>query len=471
MVQIQNNRGKAIFSAVSGGQKKAILKLFMTFAVLGCVIVMHRDLSRDLGIHHQDNVQSQHPSPLSPMQSQREASVHDENVHIVLSTGCTPHQHWQSYVFFYHAMVSGQRGQVTRIASGCSDDEALELQRLHQEQIVATMSDRFHLYFTTEYNNVIPGKYYNFFNRAYALRHWMTNELKYSEKPDLYDDTVFVLLDPDQIILRPFVRDYTDQKELWHTPDGFTKVARGQTMAQAYDMGAEWRTMINMTHILGSDAPSSARTWTDQDILDHFMIGAPYIAVGYDMYRIASTWAEFSIPVYEVTNGAFLTEMYAYSAVVAHLDLPPQLANSFMVSNVVAYGEAWWWIDDDSNPQVCGNSVPLPHTLHLCQVYDLGPYHFYKYDFPYDFLSCEHPLMLEPGPEIADLYNSSITHYEGVAHKLDPLKRKRMAFALCQLIPRINAAATHYKQHHCSPETANFKKTFLVHNPRIEKVQ
>jgi hypothetical protein len=39
--------------------------------------------------------------------------------HVIFSTGCSPQQHWLSYVFFYHALAVDQPGHVTRIASGC----------------------------------------------------------------------------------------------------------------------------------------------------------------------------------------------------------------------------------------------------------------------------------------------------------------------------------------------------------------
>jgi hypothetical protein len=47
----------------------------------------------------------------------------DDDIHIVFSTDCSGYQHWQSMLTSYSAARVGQKGRVTRIASGCTDKE------------------------------------------------------------------------------------------------------------------------------------------------------------------------------------------------------------------------------------------------------------------------------------------------------------------------------------------------------------
>jgi hypothetical protein len=54
-------------------------------------------------------------------------------LYIVFSTDCGPFQHWQSYLLFFSAMRVRQLGFITRIASGCTDEQQQEIREWHQE--------------------------------------------------------------------------------------------------------------------------------------------------------------------------------------------------------------------------------------------------------------------------------------------------------------------------------------------------
>jgi hypothetical protein len=58
---------------------------------------------------------------------------HEDDVHIIFSTDCTPYQDWQTLVLFHSAKVVGQRGTVTRIASGCDEEKQKELNALYEK--------------------------------------------------------------------------------------------------------------------------------------------------------------------------------------------------------------------------------------------------------------------------------------------------------------------------------------------------
>ena len=53
----------------------------------------------------------------------------DESYHIVFSTGCSEFQDWQSVGVYSSALSVGQRGIITRIASGCTPLQEQSLQK------------------------------------------------------------------------------------------------------------------------------------------------------------------------------------------------------------------------------------------------------------------------------------------------------------------------------------------------------
>jgi hypothetical protein len=73
--------------------------------------------------------------------------------HVIFSSRCSPQQNWLSYVFFYHALAVQQPGNVTRIASGCTAQQVIELYHFH-ERYIHSMSHNFLLHFTPEYSKI-----------------------------------------------------------------------------------------------------------------------------------------------------------------------------------------------------------------------------------------------------------------------------------------------------------------------------
>lgn len=200
------------------------------------------------------------------------------DIHVIFSTGCSTFQDWQSYVFFYHAYKSGQKGTVTRIASGCKEKDAEILKRLHKEQI-EIMSTNFRLHLTPEYSRVKPRINFKYFNKPFGLKHWMENALGYPDKPE-NDDAMVILLDPDQIILRPFTKDFTSSTEVWKPTNSRVplrlKVEHGSPFGQLYGFGIQWKTKVNITYVTGGE-PSRVSTMSDQEARDHYSLGPPYI--------------------------------------------------------------------------------------------------------------------------------------------------------------------------------------------------
>lgn len=384
--------------------------------------------------------------------------------HIIVSTGCSAFQDWQSYVFFYHVWKSGQEGEVTRIASGCKTKE-IEAQMVEtHRKLIQSMNPNFQLHITPDYTNLIPDIPFKYFNKCFGMQHWMKHKLKMPNPEQ--NNKVFVLLDPDQIVIRPFDDDYLH--ELWHSQRNFTTVTHGQPMAQLYGMGARFMDKMDWEFVLGGkDVESPLWTSTKKEMAKYYVTGPPYVATGLDFYHIVEKWAEFNIPIKKLTDKHdILSEMYGYMVATKHLNLPHQVALSFMVSDAGSAGEGWKWVDEMTPKQVCTLETPkdrTPHVLHFCQRYHAHKWFFSKYKMPTDILSCEHPLLSDPREDLSqNIYNYSITP-DGQRNSLSPTISKRMNFMLCQILPRINQAALYYKQQHCDPKTANFEYSHTFH--------
>ena len=407
-------------------------------------------------------------APVIP-ERKAESNVESTDVkhHMVFSTGCTTFQDWQSYIFFFHALKAGQPGDVTRIASGCTPEEAEELKKLHKERI-EIMSDRFHLHLTPDYMGVKPGFRYKFFNKPYGMRHWMEHGLGYPNST-AHDDDIVILLDPDQMLLRPLTNDFTNSKVQWKrtsaNKEPKLRVEHGSPFGELYGYAAQWKTKVNVTHVTG-EPNSPIEEVTMNEARDYYPLGPPYMATARDMYSIVVKWTEF-VPRVHDNYPHLLAEMFAYSLAAAHVRLPHQTALSFMVSDTTNTAEGWSFIDPVPAAEVCYNTPreDLPQVLHYCHRYLSGKWFIGKYRLRKDFISCEAPMLMEPPSDIAVKYDYYIAPKETERTKHRNAKiSQREAFMVCTMIKGLNEAAEYFKKHNCEEGTANFEKSYIFHD-------
>ena len=256
----------------------------------------------------------------------------DETVHyhLIFSTGCSKSQTWQSYAFFYHANKSGQLGNVTQIVSGCSAPEKQKIMNHFQATIrQISSSSRFQIHFTPDYSRIKPGITYKYFNKPFGVLHWMehvlgynssssnnnnNNKYKRERSPNPMDDSIIMLLDPDQLILKPLIHDYSSIDMRWvhrRNPNISKTVKYKSTMAQQYGYGNAWLTSISLEKLLPND--TSSPLWKlNRKTAQRFAAGPPYLATARDMYDIVRKWVEFVPKVYE-EYPELLAEMFAYN--------------------------------------------------------------------------------------------------------------------------------------------------------------
>jgi len=394
-------------------------------------------------------------------------------IHVVFSTACSLNHGWQSYLFFFHAMLHKQSGTVTRVVSGCDEEQEQIMKKVHQEQI-AIMNDQFKIHFTPEFGK-IKGRSYEvtkYWNKPFGVKHWLENAFGYryeGEISTVFDDDIIVLVDPDMYLQRAFVNDFSDVgDQFWHRDilklgNLYDKVSHGKPIAQTYSFGNKWFTSVNghMEDVVGAGSP--ALTVSHEDASVTFSAGPPYLLTARDMYRLAYHWAKFLPTINEQFVG-MMAEMYGYCMAAAHLNLRHQIAIGFMVSNVdMDRGEGWAFMDNvtDDICQIEKLAHKAPHVIHICQRYSIGEFFLNKYLMPDGFIGCNHTLMEHPPPNIAAYTNyshygdGSIVTYS--AHKMILLYRQ--AYVVCSLIDGFNKAARFYKDHNC-PNGANYEETW-----------
>ncbi len=224
--------------------------------------------------------------------------------HIVFSTDCSSYQRWQSYLLFYFAMKHEQDGTVTRIASGCTDDEAREEIEYHKKYITSQMSDRFQLHLTPEFSTVVDeegqntGKKYSFFNKPFGLLHFLDEHKPKEVKSDPHspgkmidDDDIIVLIDPDQIQTRPINSDFSNRSQNYFVEGNAdkwelkTKVTHGSPLAQKFGFNNAWQ-RLDIAKIAGPKSP--ALDVTAADARNHYPAGPPYLATARDMHLVSN---------------------------------------------------------------------------------------------------------------------------------------------------------------------------------------
>ena len=391
------------------------------------------------------------------------------------------YQHWQSFVLFHSIYkISKFDGTVTRIVSSCTQEQEQKTSNWHSKHVEEGMSSRFHIHFVPDYKTWLKNSanhiQYPYFNKPFGLLHWMKYGKTMDYVPDddsiVNEDDIVILLDPDMILLKSFVNDFSDalfsngEDNNPEYPRRF-KVDHGAPFATRYGIGSKWKD-FNLTYIAGNDSDVHKITKNEAD--RYYQIGAPYLATARDMYNIAKKWTEF-VPRVHDEHPHLLAEMFAYVIAAADLGLKHQVMKSFMISNPAIQEENWSFLHNISIDRSCavgndpelleGNGINMiPNVFHFCQKYGLGEWLWSKGRLPSSFFTCDSPLLAEPPLDVAVKYN----YFDPPKQKVIEFvpgsflnftsptgqdRRKREAFALCSIIHHMNDASTFYKKKFC----------------------
>lgn len=233
---------------------------------------------------HEDNIPQTPTQGLFP-------EGDDRNIHIVFSTDCSFFQDWQSLMVFHSAVQVKQKGEVTRIASGCDEAKKLELTTLYQK-----LYPQYHVHFTPDFKrDGKTNKKYDFYNKPYGLHHW----LQFSN-PAVRDGTVVILIDPDMIILRPLTLQVAGYPTLLTLPNYNANdippkyVKKGHPAAQIYGLGAPWTIKnknFNRTDVCGVGSPCLQVNRIEGE--KFYSVGPPYLVEKDDLLRLTDSWTRF----------------------------------------------------------------------------------------------------------------------------------------------------------------------------------
>ena len=176
---------------------------------------------------------------------------------------------------------------------GAARRKKCEFRTVFETQI-APMSEKFHVHFTPDYSTVSKGFRFKYYNKPFGMLHFMEHAMGYPSNTD-HDDCVIILMDPDQILLRPITRDFRNSTILWKkTSDNQSPklmVEHGSPFGQLYGFQAQWMTKVDAIHVANGATP--VQNVSMSEARDYYSLGPPYIATGRDFYKIVSKWAEF----------------------------------------------------------------------------------------------------------------------------------------------------------------------------------
>jgi len=393
-------------------------------------------------------------------------------------------QHWQTYLFFHAALKVKQPGYVTRIESGCTDEQMKVEAAWHYEHIQSKMSDRFRVHFTPHFSGVkdeetgeVMGDY-KFFNKPFGLKHFLEHNDLLGFDDDAgeemkHPDDVIILTDPDFLLLRPITDDFSNEREtivgprrkVFYQQKETHFVTHGSPYAQTYGLGTQWR-KFDLDAIAGADSPAKDVNQADGGL--YYPGGPPYIGTSKDMYNIALSWSAFAPRVHK-QYPHLLAEMYAYCIAAAHLRLPHMLIDSLMVSSAGVGGEGWKHVKDIPAGEVCRFAAkpdhgvhPVPSVIHYCQRYAVDKYFYGKRKIPHKIFTCEHPLLVEPPIDLGSGKYLSVVpngRPDSERKEITAEKEKMEAFMVCALTKATNDAMMNFKTNHCE-DGGNTKKTY-----------
>eukprot|EP01083_Nonionella_stella_P081390 224163_1 len=381
-----------------------------------------------------------------------------DDIHMVVTTGCSGYQNWQFETLVYSWSTVKQPGRFTRIIAGCKTDE----ERIKANTTAIPNDDhRILFYFVDDYSPDLQsgGRPFWYFNKPYGFNEWLFDDT------NMIYESVIVLIDPDFLILKPF---------LFHIPSEAHKVAqelaqtsperkngkrrvrdlwvrKGHPVSQKYGIGAKW-VRGNWTGFCDDTeryGDTDCQSKDERYVWEYYSIGPPYMMHIDDWKLISPKWIEFSPNALKWDPPpSILAEMYSFVIACAMYNLKHEYLLS-MVSHPDSneYMENTYDIDIDNM-----NEFKF-HVLHYCHGYWLGKernhgtirnggWNFHKGHVPVNYLyDCDIPLLTQIDHDL-DIFKARD------ASKIED--QYGMVWILNVMTKRINEAVLNYRMRYCN---------------------
>ena len=226
----------------------ALILLLSTFFFHSSHVTQYQKTINPPASNHQ-RILLQSDDKKSDLTSQLRALVNGtyDDVHMVVTTGCSGYQNWQFETLLYSWSEIKQPGRFTRIIAGCKTEE--EKQKANTTAI-PNIDNRISFYFVKDYSpdKKSGGRPFWYFNKPFGFNEWL------NDASNIIYESVIILIDPDMIILKPFLfhikaeAEKVAQELALTTPekqDGKPRVRdlwvrKGHPVSQKYGIGAKW---------------------------------------------------------------------------------------------------------------------------------------------------------------------------------------------------------------------------------------
>ncbi|CAI5708142.1 unnamed protein product [Peronospora destructor] len=396
-----------------------------------------------------------------------------DELHFVFTTSCEPHQDWQSEALAQSFARVGQRGALTRIVSGCSNDAVKELlRRTHKS------SPHLRIHVTRDFRSLPAYKKvsdevektttpddYAPYNKPFGLRDWLK-----SSNPPVLEELV-VVLDPDFLFMRRFAvntggrvtspgnvdsGNYARDAEViegmrQYKPFFVYTGSRenvSDTVTDGVAVAQRWSNYLGTTAFENSSSicPECAKV-SKADAADYFAVGSPYVITRNDLMQLMDDYCNMTVLKREQTNRELrMSEMLGYLLAAAKHGVKHTTFDNLALGNKVDDYTDFVSImkgnpcKDPISPMISGEVPPLLHGYHSYEADDDRNFKwvFNKSLMPNNLFTCDSWLLAPPPASVWTRAKQS-------------LDKQRMleAYGVCTSIKVLNQALVDFKTKMC----------------------
>ncbi|GAB9474949.1 hypothetical protein Gpo141_00012059 [Globisporangium polare] len=414
-----------------------------------------------------------HDTAAALLRARFPANYDGSKLHIVFSNGCGQKKRLLFATMLQHSATRvGQKGPITQILSGCTEDE----------KVAVLKEPRFYydyrVHFTPNYfPHPVPDvdDYYYAYNKPFALRHYLQN----AQPPVQHE--LMALTDGDIMLFRPLEANTGRNMTKYYFEGTRDPLTITDTVKDGVALAQDW------THIIGSGffgdkwgANMTAQMCTGKPCAGisesegqeyYAAAGPPYIMTRSDMLRFIVDYCHFVVESRKVSK-QWMAEMFGYGVAAANHGIRHTLLTNLAPTHPFQNGHEYWsFLNDESlkeNP--CADpfeiAVPAdpPVGVHFFHNYMLGAAgrQFHKGAIPSDILECDQMLLEVPK---AGEYDAVFTNYKD--NPVYMAQKRVEVWTECTLIKAANQALVALKSALCRDSGYNaFPGVVMMHKTK-----